>query len=137
MTADTSTAGWVRVRLAAPGALTEGELVLRADRVAVQEDELLFLVGEEVQFRLDRQYFRTLTWFVDRPTFGEWLKARRMSYPNARRRWTDGEIQQLRDEVAAGLPWAEIGQRHGRTANSVQVRANWLGLITKETPDGA
>ncbi len=138
MSDKTKPAGWVRVRLAAPAdergtrgvSLTEGELVLRADRVQVQEDVLVFLVDEEVQFRLDRRFFRTLTWFVDRPTFGEWLKQRRKQYPNARRHWDDEELIQLRGEVHAGLSWSEIGDRHGRTANAVQARANWLGLTT-------
>jgi hypothetical protein len=136
----TKTATWVRVSLAAPAdqrgphgvSMTEGELVLRADRVQVQEDTLLFLVGDDVVFRLDRRFFRALTWFVDRPTFGEWLKARRKQYPNANRRWGDEEITQLRGEVGAGLSWPEIGDRHGRTANAVQDRANWLGLTTSK-----
>lgn len=126
-------ATWVRVRLAAPKdprgpestCLTEGELVLRADRVAVDEENLLFLCAEEVVFRLDRRYFRALTWFVDRPTFGEWLKARRAQFANSHTRWSEAEREQLADEVARGLDWRAIAERHGRTPGAVQ-RAHQL-----------
>jgi len=70
----TEKATWIRVRLATPKtdnptAPTQGELVLRADRVAVDAEVLLFLCDGHVVFRLDRCYFRALTWFVDRPNF--------------------------------------------------------------------
>jgi hypothetical protein len=125
-----ATATWVRVKLAAPPDpaaprvnMTEGELVLRADRVAVDEDSLLFLVGEEVQFRLDRAYFRALTWFVDRPTFGEWLKARRAQFPKSHHAWTSEDRAVLAREVAAGADWLEIATMLGRTASAVRRQA--------------
>lgn len=128
------TASWVRVRLMAPKdgdcqALTEGELVLRADRVAVDEGHLNFLLAGEVVFRLDRRYFRALTWFVDRPTFGEWLKLRRKQYPNSHHRWSDGEVEKLRGELAAGADWQQISDRHGRTVSALKRQAAQLGLI--------
>lgn len=134
-------AGWVRVRLSAPQqdtpgprgvALTEGELVLRADRVAVDEDALVFLCADEVVFRLDRRYFRAMTWFVDRPTFGEWLKARRKQYPQSHTRWSDRERTQLAHEVAQGFAWRRISDVHGRTVNAVQREAVRAGLVAAE-----
>ena len=122
------TASWVRVRLMAPKdddapALTEGELVLRADRVAVDEEHLNFLLADETVFRLDRRYFRALTWFVDRPTFGEWLKARRAQFPNSHHRWSTGEREQLAREIAAGWEWSRISEAHGRTVSAIQRQA--------------
>jgi hypothetical protein len=121
----TGTATWVRVRLTddRSPALTEGELVLRADRVAVGDEHLAFYVADEVAYRLERRYFKALTWFVDRPTFGEWLKARRAQHPNSHRRWTDAESQRLREEIAAGLDWPRIAEAHGRTVSAVQRQA--------------
>lgn len=135
-----STAGWVRVRLAAPidprgprgVSLTEGELVLRADRVSVDDDSLVFLCSDEVVFRLDRRFFRTLTWFVDRPTFGEWLKARRKQYPNSHTRWSDGERERLAHEVDSGVTWRRISDLHGRTVHAVQREAVRAGLVLAE-----
>jgi hypothetical protein len=135
-----ATAGWVRVRLAAPVdqrgprgvSLTEGELVLRADRVSVDEDSLVFLCADEVVFRLDRRFFRTLTWFVDRPTFGEWLKARRKQYPNSHTRWSAAEREQLAGEVQAGMAWRRISDLHGRTVHAVQREAVQDGLVLAE-----
>jgi hypothetical protein len=135
-----STAGWVRVRLAAPVdargprgvSLTEGELVLRADRVSVDEDSLVFLCSDEVVFRLDRRFFRTLTWFVDRPTFGEWLKARRKQYPNSHTRWSDVERERLAHEVSTGVTWRRISDLHGRTVHAVQREAVREGLVLAE-----
>lgn len=123
----TKTATWVRVRLAAPkegdvSAPTEGELVLRADRVAVAEEHLVFYVADDVVYRLERRYFRALTWFVDRPTFGEWLKARRKQHPNSHHRWTGAEAQQLREEIADGWDWTRIAEQHGRTVSAVKRR---------------
>jgi hypothetical protein len=138
------TAGWVRVRLTAPQdprgprgiALTEGELVLRADRVAVDDEHLVFLCADEVVFRLDRRYFRALTWFVDRPTFGEWLKARRKQYPHSHTRWSEDERSQLADEVGQGFTWRRISDLHGRTVNAVQREAVRDGLVAAEAFPG-
>jgi hypothetical protein len=135
-----ATAGWVRVRLASPAdprgprgvSLTEGELVLRADRVAADEEELVFVCADEVVFRLDRRYFRTLTWFVDRPTFGEWLRARRKQYPNSHTRWSTDERSQLAGELEQGLEWRRIADVHGRTVNAVQREAVRDGLVAAE-----
>lgn len=122
--ADTSAkATWVRVRLAGERGLTEGDLVLRADRVAVDDEHLLFMLGEDVVFRLDRRYFRALTWFVDRPTFGEWLKARRAQFPHSHTRWTEVETERLLAEVAHSWDWARIAEGHGRTVNAVKARS--------------
>lgn len=120
-------AAWVRVQLATPksggqSAPTEGELVLRADRVAVQEEQICFLVANEVVYRLERRYFRALTWFVDRPTFGEWLRARRAQYPNSHTRWSEVEIERLTAEVAHRWEWERIAKGHGRTVNAVKAR---------------
>lgn len=139
-----ATAGWVRVRLAAPVdprgprgvSLTEGELVLRADRVSVDEDSLVFLCSDEVVFRLDRRFFRTLSWFVDRPTFGEWLKARRKQYPNSHTRWSAPERERLAKEVADGAAWRRISDLHGRTINAVQREAVRDGLVLAEAFPG-
>lgn len=125
-------AGWVRVRLATPkagdqAAPTEGELVLRADRVAVDEDQINFFVAGEVVYRLERRYFRALTWFVERPTFGEWLRGRRAQFPNSHHRWSEGECELLRDEVASGTAWPLIAEKHGRTVSAVKRQAAWLG----------
>ena len=121
----TGTATWVRVRLTndRSPALTEGELVLRADRVAVEDEHLAFYVADEVAYRLERRYFRALTWFVDRPTFGEWLKARRAQHPNSHYRWTRSESEQLREQIAAGWDWARIATNHGRTVSAVKRQA--------------
>lgn len=139
-----TTAGWVRVRLTAPQdprgprgiALTEGELVLRADRVAVDDEHLVFLCSDEVVFRLDRRYFRALTWFVDRPTFGEWLKARRKQYPNSHTRWSEQERGKLAEEVGQGFTWRRISDLHGRTVNAVQREAVRDGLVAAEAFPG-
>jgi hypothetical protein len=133
-------AGWVRVRLCAPAqadgprgvSLTEGELVLRADRVAVDEEQLVFLCAEEVVFRLDRRYFSALTWFVDRPTFGEWLRARRKQYPNSHTRWSGEERDRLAEELGSGFDWQRISDLHGRTIHAVQREAVRDGLVAAE-----
>lgn len=136
MTTKPDAATWVRVRLTAPQdergprgvALTEGELVLRADRVAVDGEHLVFLCSDEVVFRLDRRYFRALTWFVDRPTFGEWLKARRAQFPNSHTRWSDEECDLLRGEVASSAAWKVVAEKHGRTVAAVKRQAALLGF---------
>lgn len=122
----TETASWVRVLLAADSGTTEGELVLRADRVAVREEHLEFLVADEVVYRLERRYFRALAWFVDRPTFGEWLRARRAQFPHSRTRWSEVERQRLAAEVAHGWDWARIAKGHGRTVSAVKRQAALL-----------
>ena len=119
----TETAAWVRVRLSAEAGMTEGELVLRADRVRVDGEHLEFLVGDQVVYRLDRAYFRALAWFVDRPTFGEWLRSRRKQYPNSHTRWSVREDQELREEIADGWDWARIAKAHGRTVSAVKRQA--------------
>ena len=119
----TEAASWVRVRLAADCGMTEGELVLRADRVSVGEEHLEFLVGGEIVYRLERRYFRSLIWFDDRPTFGEWLRARSAQSPNAHTRWSDVERQRLAAEVAHGWDWARIAKGHGRTVSAVKRQA--------------
>ena len=134
------TAGWVRVRLTAPQdphgprgvALTEGELVLRADRVAVDEGSLVFLCADEVVFQLDRRYFRSMAWFVDRPTFAEWLRTRRKQYPNSHTRWSTLERDQLALELGGGSTWQRIADVHGRTVHAVQREAVKDGLVAAE-----
>lgn len=141
---DGATAGWVRVRLTGPqdprgprgAALTEGDLVLRADRVAADEESLVFLCAEEVVFRLERRYFRALSWFVDRPTFGEWLKARRRQYPNSHTRWSAKERAELAAQVAARVGWPQISQAHGRTVPAVQREAVRGGLVAADAVPG-
>jgi hypothetical protein len=120
-------AAWVHVQLAAKvgdaAATAKDEIVLRADGVAVDEGVLLFLCAGQVVLRLDRRYFRALTWFVDRPTFGEWLAGRRAQFPNSHTRWSIGECEQLADEVAAGWGWQRIAGQHGRTISAVSRQA--------------
>ena len=130
---DKTTAGWVRVRLTDnhTTALTEGELVLRADRVRVATDgeNLEFLLADDVVFRLDRRYFKALAWFVDRPTFGEWLKARRAQHPNSHRPWSEDERRRLDTEIGLyGMGWQQIAQAHGRTVSAVRRRAALDGI---------
>jgi len=134
------TAGWVRVRLTAPQdargprgvALTEGELVLRADRVAVDEGALVFLCADEVVFQLDRRYLRSMAWFVDRPTFGEWLRSRRKQYPNSHTRWSVEERERLAKELGGGQSWQKIADVHGRTVHAVQREAVKDGLVAAD-----
>jgi hypothetical protein len=136
------TSRWVRVRLAGPAdpqrpgtpALTEGELVLRADRVSVDKTEMVFVCGEEEVFRLDRRYFRSLAWFVDRPTFADWLRGRRAQYPNAHRRWSALEIAKLREAVEAGRGWPQIAAAHGRTLTAVERQAAYFGFAPAPAP---
>ena len=135
------TASWVRVRLMTPKdgdcqALTEGELVLRADRVAVDEEHLNFLLAGEVVFRLDRRYFRALTWFVDRPTFGEWLKARRAQYPNSHKPWSEADTVRLAAAVARGVDWPKIALMLGRTASACQRQAALSKRAALNYPEG-
>lgn len=146
MTAKTrsETRGWVRVRLGAPAnpqhsnrpTPTEGELVLRADRVAVDADRMMFIVDDEVAFELERRYFRSMAWFVDRPTFAEWLRARRAQYPNAHTPWSDLEVETLRGEVEAGADWAQIAKAHGRTSSAVKRQATYYGFASAAAPGG-
>ena len=121
-----ATAKWVRVRLSSPGKLTDGEVVLRADRVKADTTHVRFFVGDEEVFRLPRDYYRTHAWFVDRPTFAEWLKARRAHYPRQGRVWSLEEVEQLRAAVTGALSWADweaLAVRFGRSVPSVQRKA--------------
>ena len=125
---------WVRVRLAAPPhpdypdrpGLTEGELVLRADGVSQGDEHVTFFVGDEEVFQLKRSYYRNHAWFVDRPTFGEWLRERRAQYENQGRAWTADEDVQLLKEITDELPWRRISDRHGRSISAVRRRATVL-----------
>jgi hypothetical protein len=122
------TAKWVRVRLTSPPtnsgpALTDGEIVLRADSIDHRADVLVFLLADEEVFRLDRQYYRSSAWFVDRPTFAEWLRSRRATRPNQRRPWSEDEAWQLHKEIKDGLTWEQIAQRHGRSVAAVRRKA--------------
>ena len=60
---------------------------------------------------------------MDRPTFGEWLKARRQQFPSSGRRWSEVERQRLAAEVAHGWDWARIAKGHGRTVSAVKRQA--------------
>ena len=137
-TSNTETRGWVRVRLGGSPdpehpdrpPLTDGEVVLRADRVAVDEGELVFLCAEEIVFRLDRRYFRTMAWFVDRPTFAEWLRGRRAQHPSAHKPWSAEERAQLAKAIGTGTDWPEIAKAHGRTQSAVRRKAIRLGFVS-------
>jgi hypothetical protein len=113
------TAKWVRVRLAAP----ESELVLRADEVVLGAGAVVFLVAGEETFRLDRRYYRTHAWFVDRPTFAEWLRSRRAQYPNQHRPWSEDEAWQLHKEITDNAAWEQVAKWHGRTVAAVRRKA--------------
>lgn len=131
------TAKWVRVRLTSPPSadgpsLTDGELILRADMIEYEADAVVFLVGSEEVFRLDRRYHQTHAWFVDRPTFADWLRQRRAKHPNQRRPWSDDELARLRSEARTSLShadWERIAKEHGRTVLAVKTRA---ALIARE-----
>jgi hypothetical protein len=56
-------------------------------------------------------------------TFGQWLAERRAQYPNSHTRWSQGEREQLADEVAAGWGWQRISEKHGRTIAAVEHQA--------------
>lgn len=127
MPAKIPTASWVRVRLTSPAtdgpSLTSGELVLRADSIDHQADALVFLLAGEEVFRLERKYYQSSAWFVDRPTFADWLKARRAKHPMQHRPWTGAEMFQLRQEIADGVTWERIAVLHKRTVGAVQAKA--------------
>lgn len=130
----TPTAKWVRVRLTSPTtdgpSLTEGELILRADMIDHQRDCLVFLLADQEVFRLDRAYYATSAWFVDRPTFAEWLKARRAKHPNQRRPWSAEELRRLDDEIGLyGMDWQQVAKAHGRTVSAVRRKATELQRI--------
>jgi hypothetical protein len=135
------TAKWVRVRLAAPKnpgpggrALAEGELVLRADRVTAGAEHVVFHVGDEEVFCLDRRYYRTHAWFVDRPTFAEWLRSRRAQYPNQHRPWSEDEAWQLRKEITDNAAWEQVAKWHGRTVAAVRRKAVAVEKSLAELP---
>jgi hypothetical protein len=113
---------WARVKLSADSGMTEGELVLRADRTRIDDDHVVFLVADQVVYRLERRYFRAMAWFVDQPTFGEWLRARREQFPNSHTRWSEVEIERLTFEVAHRWAWERIAKEHGRTVAAVKAR---------------
>jgi hypothetical protein len=69
---------------------------------------------------------------VDRPTFGEWLKARRKQFPNSHTRWSEGERETLSQEVGQGFGWRRISDLHGRTVGAVQREAVRGGLVSAE-----
>lgn len=125
--ASTVTVSWVRVRLAqkdaASAAPTEGELILRADRAAVDGEHMLFLVGDEEVFSLDRRFYRSHAWFVDRPTFAEWLRERRTAHANHGRAWSGQEDERLRAAITGGLDWSAISAGHGRSVTALRRRA--------------
>ncbi len=56
-------------------------------------------------------------------TYGQMLAERRARYPNTHTYWSQGEREQLRDEVAAGWGWQRIAEKHGRTISAVVRRA--------------
>jgi len=112
------TAGWVRVRLTAP------QDVPGPRGVSLTEDEVVF--------QLDRRYFRSMAWFVDRPTFGEWLRSRRKQYPNSHTRWSGEEREQLAKELGGGQSWQRIADGHGRTVHAVQREAVKDGLVAAD-----
>jgi hypothetical protein len=59
----------------------------------------------------------------------------RRGRPNARRPWSEGEEDRLRDAWAAGEPVARIAVGHGRSTNAIQSRLLKLGLITLDHPE--
>jgi len=130
----TATAKWVRVRLTSPPtadgpSLTDGELILRADSILTEPEHLVFLIDGSEVFRLDRRYHQSHAWFVDRPTFADWLKARRAKHPNQRRPWSEDELARLRSEARTSLSyagWERIAKDHGRTVLAVKTRAALL-----------
>jgi hypothetical protein len=132
--AEAGTRSWVRVRLTdtaqtSQPALTEGELILRADTVAQLPDAVVFLVGDEEVFRLERCYYRTHAWFVDRPTFAEWLRQRRAHHPQQGRVWTPEEIARLKEATAGPLTrerWERAAAEFGRSVTAVRTKAAWL-----------
>ena len=57
-------------------------------------------------------------------TPGEQTAGRRARHPNAHTRWSQGEREQLADEVAAGWAWQRIAEKHGRTIAAVYHQAD-------------
>jgi hypothetical protein len=139
----TPTAKWVRVRLGAPAdsgvpALTDGELILRADRVEPGKTLVRFYVGDEEVFRLPRDYYRTHALFVDRPTFAEWLRERRANYPRQGIVWSPAEVERLRNAKTTGLDWAgweKLAARFGRSVGSVQRKARQIAALDRPDTD--
>ncbi len=50
---------------------------------------------------------------------------------NSGRRWTTGEINQLKREIPENTPRRVMAMKHDRSAGAVQAKANVLGLSTK------
>lgn len=127
------TAKWVRIRLTSPAtdgpSLTEGEIVLRADSMLTDGEQWVFLLGAVEVFRLERRYHASHAWFVDRPTFAEWLRARRAQYAMQHRPWSADETFRLRQEITDGVSWERIAILHKRTVGAVKAKATQ----TKET----
>ena len=141
----TPTAKWIRVRLGAPAspdanapALTDGDLILRADRVAPGKTTVRFYVGDEEVFRLPRAYYRTHAVFVDRPTFAEWLRERRAHCPRQGRVWTADEVERLAKTGTRGLDhaeWQALAQSFGRSVGSVRVKARQIAALDRDDTD--
>jgi hypothetical protein len=55
--------------------------------------------------------------------------------PNARRSWSDGEQDRLRDEWDRGESLERIAAAHGRTRNAISSRLLKLGLIDADSPE--
>jgi len=55
--------------------------------------------------------------------------------PNARRSWSDGEQDRLREEWARGESLERIAAAHGRTRNAIASRLLKLGLIDADSPE--
>ena len=56
--------------------------------------------------------------------------------PRAGGRWTDEEVQNLRDAFSANRPIPEIARDHGRTEGAITARLVKLGLIDDPTAFG-
>jgi hypothetical protein len=50
--------------------------------------------------------------------------------PNSGKRWTPGEVEQLKREIQENTPTRVMGIKHGRSPEAVQTKANELGLST-------
>jgi hypothetical protein len=109
------------------------------------DDDLVFLRDDEIVERWPATSVSRVEWFRGpdlspqplpplseprRPAYT--LDQKRAENPQAYRRWTPKEEEQLRQEVADGLTTPEIAQRHGRNDGAIASRALRLGL---ELPD--
>jgi 5-methylcytosine-specific restriction endonuclease McrA len=57
-----------------------------------------------------------------------------IGYPMRGRKWTSGEVAELRSLIDSCLPMSEIAQRLGRPFGSVAVKASQLGLRVRRQP---